>query len=142
MSKGYDINGRLVELDLQTKYELALIATMPDDGIIYAYKAVRKVDLRGPYQYRGRSYMTYTMGKIMKCRNANTNIFTLCGAGISVAPKSWAENLVSNRSAYTDACLLRKLKFYKRNIACIPAGTDGKFRVHRCRVVELEQDNA
>ena len=60
---------------------------------------------------------------------ANTDPNELCGKGLHVATLPWV--MREWRKGYT----VLLVEFWADDIACIPYGTDGKFRLHRCRVV-------
>jgi len=91
---------------------------------IRVYKLV-KDDYTGPYN----GGIVYEVGKSVEAFDANTDIHESCGAGINVATLDWC--LKEWRVGYR----ILVVEFLKEDIACIPMGTDGKFRLHRCKVV-------
>ena len=93
-------------------------------GKIRAYKLV------GPTMVGAhRGGVKYEVGKIAKGTPANTDEKTQYGAGINLATLDWC------LKEYSPDCHILLCEFTKRDIACIPIGSDGKFRVHKCRVV-------
>jgi hypothetical protein len=69
------------------------------------------------------------IGDQVEVTNANTDPNEQCGAGIHVATLPWV--MREWRKGYK----VLLVEFLADDIACIPFGTDGKFRLHRCRVV-------
>ncbi len=102
--------------------DLRILLDQP--GPIRAYKLVNK-NLEGIYQ----GGLKYEIGASLEVRDANTDPQEQCGAGINLATLPWC---------IREWCKDRKIllcEFTAQDIACIPYGTDGKFRVHRCKVV-------
>jgi hypothetical protein len=106
-----------------------LLMLLDQPGPIRAYKLVT-ADGVGPYN----GGITYTVGKSVKAK-ANTDASENCGAGINVATLDWC--LKEYRPGYR----ILIVEFTAKDIAAIPTGTDGKFRLHRCKVV-AEKDVA
>ena len=62
-------------------------------------------------------------------KEANTDEQEQCGAGINLADLPWC--IKEWQKGYR----ILLAEFTAKNIACIPWGTDGKFRVFRCKIV-------
>lgn len=75
-------------------------------------------------------------GGAIKVEGANTDEHVECGSGINVATLAWClrERLPGFR--------ILIVAFKASDIAAIPWTGNGKFRLHRCRVVgEYEEDD-
>ncbi len=107
-----------------------LLMLYDQPGLIRAYKLVT-ADGVGPFN----GGITYTVGKSREVADANTDNREHCGAGINVATLDWC---LSN---YSPGYRVLIVEFEAKDIAAIPIATDGKFRLHRCRVV-AEKDIA
>lgn len=109
------------------------VVTAAEDqvGKIRAYKLV-DADGRSPIQSTGK--LTYVKGETVECKKANTDPAAACAAGINVATLDWClrEWLTGRR--------ILVVEFTAKDIAAIPHGSDGKFRVHRCKVVGEKTD--
>ena len=88
------------------------------------YKLVTK-DGTGPFY----SDITYRIGELYSIADADTDETVQCGTGISVATLPWC--LRNHRDGYR----VLIVEFTAKDIAAIPVGTDGKVRLHRCKVV-------
>lgn len=73
--------------------------------------------------------MKYVIGESVSVDDANCNPDDDCGAGINVATLDWC--LKEWREGYR----VLLVEFEASDIACIPTASDGKFRLHRCKVV-------
>ena len=94
-------------------------------GKIRAYKLV---DAKGRSPMQSSGKLTYRKGETVETEaNADPNL--QCGAGINVASLDWC--LREWRSGWR----VLVVEFTAKDIAAIPTGTDGKFRVTRCKVV-------
>jgi uncharacterized protein YjbI with pentapeptide repeats len=93
-------------------------------GPIRAYKLVMASG-EGPYN----GGITYTVGQSYEVLDANTDAYEPCGAGINLATLDWC--LRDYRPGYR----VFVAEFCAADIAAIPVGSDGKFRVLRCRIV-------
>ena len=102
-----------------------LLMLLDQPGKIRAYKLVNRY---GEGIYRGG--LKYEVGHSVSVRDANTEPDTQCGAGINVATLDWC------MSEWTDSRRILIVEFEAKDIACIPTATDGKFRLHRCDVIE------
>jgi hypothetical protein len=94
-------------------------------GKIRAYKLVTK-DLMSPIQSDNR--IKYEIGSTVSAK-ANTNESEDCGAGINLATLPWCLN------EHRDGYRILVCEFAAKDIAAIP-NADGKFRVHKAKVVK------
>ena len=99
-----------------------LLFDQPDP--IRAYKIVNKEN-EGVF-YGG---LKYEKGKVIKAK-ANTDDTAQCAAGISLATLNWCVR------EWQEGRKILICEFRKKDIAAIPIATDGKFRVHRCKVIK------
>jgi hypothetical protein len=79
-----------------------------------------------------RSYnggIRYEIRGEYEVQDANTDPFVACAAGINLATLDWC--LRACEPGYR----ILVAEFTAADIAAIPTATDGKFRVHRCRIV-------
>jgi hypothetical protein len=93
-------------------------------GKIRAYKLVNEA-AQGP-TYGG---ITYEKGKEYSVDDADTDVDVLCGAGINVATLPWC------MKEWREGFRILVIEFTAKDIAAIPTASDGKFRLHRCKVV-------
>ena len=75
------------------------------------------------------SKLTYKIGEIISVDNADTDDTELCSAGINVATLDWCMR------EWQSGRHILIVEFEASDIACIPIATDGKIRLHRCKVV-------
>ena len=101
-----------------------LTMLMDQPGKIRAYKLVNS-KMEGPYN----GGIVYEIGKSYQVDDANTDDTEHCGAGINIATLDWC------MKEWKDGYHILIVEFTAADIACIPIATDGKFRVHRCKVV-------
>ena len=92
-------------------------------GKIRAYKLTKAND-EGP-TYGG---IKYIVGETVSV-NANTDENKQCSYGISVATLDWCIK------QWEKGHKIKMVEFTRKDIACIPIGSDGKFRVSKCRVI-------
>ena len=102
-----------------------LMLLLDQPGEICLYKIVNEKD-DGIYN-GGLKYIT---GETVAVENASTTDTEQCAAGINVATLDWC--MREWRSNHR----ILKIYFTADDIACIPIATDGKIRLHRCRVGE------
>ena len=95
-------------------------------GKIRAFKMVDK-DLRSPIQSGGK--LTYEIGSTIEVKDADTDEHTDCGAGVNVATAPW---VLAN---FREGRRILLVEFTAKDIAAIPVASDGKFRLHKCKVV-------
>jgi uncharacterized protein YjbI with pentapeptide repeats len=93
-------------------------------GKIRAYKLVTGEGY-GPV----KGGIRYEKGKTVSVDNAETNPAITCAAGINVASLDWC--MKEWRTGYR----ILVVEFTAKDIAAIPTATDGKFRLHACKVV-------
>ena len=101
-----------------------LLMLLDQPGPIRAYKLV-KADGVGPYN----GGITYEIGGSYEVATACTDVNEHCAAGISLATLDWC------MAEWQPGRRILVVEFEAGDIAAIPTATDGKFRVHRCRVV-------
>jgi uncharacterized protein YjbI with pentapeptide repeats len=94
-------------------------------GAIRLYKLTRE-NGEGPYN----GGIVFRPGETVEVQDANTDENESCGAGINVATLDWClKEWQPGRRVFV-------VEFTAADIACVPIGSDGKVRLHRCRVVE------
>jgi len=113
---------RVIGLSPERSTPLLMLLDQP--GSIRAYKLVTEKGV-GPFN----GGITYEAGKDYSEPNANTDPMEQCAAGLNVATLDWC--LREWREGYR----VLIVEFTAADIACIPHGTDGKFRLKRMRVV-------
>lgn len=101
-----------------------LIILNDQPGKIRAYKLVTDKYV-GPYN----GGIEYKIGESYSVEDSNTDDTIDCGAGINLATLDWC---MRNWNAGYHILIA---EFVAKDIACIPIATDGKFRVHRCKIV-------
>ena len=92
-------------------------------GKIRAYK-LTKEDGTGPYY----PSIKYEVGKTYS-EKSDCNEQKQCGEGISLATLDWC--IKEFKPGYR----IFIAEFTSKDIACIPIGSDGKFRVKKCKIV-------
>ena len=102
-----------------------LTMLLDQPGKIRAYKLVNE-NGTGP-TFSG---INYEIGAEIEEADACTDEARDCANGINVATLDWC--LRGWRPGYR----ILIVEFEARDIACIPLGTDGKFRLFRCKVIE------
>ena len=93
-------------------------------GKIRAYKLVNNRN-KGPYN----GGIIYRAGGTYEVSGANTDESVVCAAGINVATLDWCMR------EWVPGYKILVVEFTAIDIAAIPPGTDGKFRLFRCTVV-------
>lgn len=112
-------------LDLRTKYD---VNDLEDHyGRVRAYKATKK-DGQGWHQ----GGIVYKVGESFEVQNACTDKKQDCAAGINLASLDWCEEQKPKPDGRVFACEFDA----PDDLACVPTSHAGKFRVHRCDVVE------
>jgi hypothetical protein len=101
-----------------------LLMLLDQPGAIRAYKLVTAAGV-GPFN----GGITYKVGKSYEVKDAETDPTEQCAAGINLATLDWC--LMNWQKGWR----VLIAEFTAADIACIPTATDGKFRVHRCRIV-------
>lgn len=103
---------------------LLMLLDQPDKIRLY-----KLTDSEGCSPIHPSGKITYAVGGEYSADKANTDISEQCGAGINVATLDWC--LRYHEVGYR----IFIVEFTAEDIACIPTATDGKFRLHRCKVV-------
>ena len=81
---------------------------------------------RGPYN----GGIKYTLGTLVEVANANCDETRQCAEGVSLADLPWC------MGEWRSGCRILLCEFEcPDDIAAIPFGTSGQFRVHRCTPV-------
>ncbi len=101
-----------------------LLILLDQIGKIRAYKLVT-AEGTGPHY----PTITYGAGKTYRVEDADTDITLRCASGISLATLDWCLR------EWRPGCKILIAEFTARDIAAIPTATDGKFRVHKCKIV-------
>ncbi len=73
--------------------------------------------------------MTYLAGTTLDEPNADPDEKKDCAAGINLATLDWCLR------EWKDGYRIMLCEFKRRDLACVPIGSDGKFRVRRCKVL-------
>jgi uncharacterized protein YjbI with pentapeptide repeats len=102
-----------------------LMMLLDQPGKIRLYKMV-SAEYQSPIH---STKITYAAGESYSVTDANTDEHEQCAAGINVATSDW---IVCN---WTEGNRILLVEFGAADIACIPTATDGKIRLHRCKVV-------
>jgi len=95
-------------------------------GVIRAYKLV-DAELRSPIQDNGK--ITYAIGSEVVIDDADTDESEQCARGVNLASLDWCLR------EWKEGRRILIAEFVAADIAAIPIGSDGKFRVRRCRIV-------
>ncbi len=104
---------------------LAYIGIIPNgNGKARAYKLINK---KGKGIFRGE--IDYLNGNTFKVDGVDTDINIQCSFGINLATFAWC---IENRQVESDNLLI--MEFAVKDAVC-PIGSDGKFRVRKCRKV-------
>ena len=101
-----------------------LLILKEQTGKIRAYKLTNSAD-EGQY-YGG---VKYVLGKTLQ-EKADTDDNVHCSYGISLATLDWC------MKEWQEGCKIKVCEFTPKDIAAIPIATDGKFRVHKCKVIK------
>ena len=92
-------------------------------GKIRAYK-LTNTDDEGPFN----GGIKYIVGKTVSAK-ADSNEEVQCSHGISLASLDWCMN------NWQKGYKFKVCEFTRKDIACIPIASDGKFRVSKCKVI-------
>ena len=101
-----------------------LLMLLDQVGKIRAYKLTTS-DGYSPVQ----GQLHYPLKGVVEVSNANTDVNELCAAGVNVATLDWCVR------EWNTGWRIMVVEFTAKDIACIPTASDGKFRLHRCKVV-------
>jgi len=123
---GADLSGADLYLAVGVnKYLTTPLYSMLDQvGKIRAYKLVDQNGY-GPWH----KVIQYEKGGSYEVQDADTNENNQCGAGVNLATLDWVLR------EYVEGYRILIAEFTRKDIACIPISSDGKFRVHRCKIV-------
>ena len=102
----------------------SLYAMLDQPGIIRAYKIVNSKN-EGIYN----TGLVYKIGESVEIKDADTDELKDCGKGINLATLDWCIK------EYKKGYKILIAEFTKEDIACIPIGSNGKFRVFRCKTI-------
>ena len=117
---GADLSGaKGVNKNLCTPLQILL----DQPGKIRAYKLVKE-NGEGPFN----GGIIYKIEKTYSVKNADVTE-EQCAAGINVATLDWC--MKEWKAGYR----ILLAEFVAKDIASIPLGTDGKFRLHKCKIV-------
>ena len=106
-----------------------LLMLLDQPGKIRAYKLTTNDECGTfPHLHNGNS-IYYHNGETVSVNNADTNEHERCGAGINIATLDWC------MKEWKPGYRIKLVEFMAKDIACIPTATDGKFRLHRCKVL-------
>jgi hypothetical protein len=109
---------------LEQQNHLSILHNQP--GKLYAYKVVQENLVTTYYGFK------YQIGKSYDFTSeAELDSGILCGGGLNVATLNWCVG--EARNMYNARII--KIEFEAKDIACIPIGSDGKFRLYRGKVV-------
>jgi len=101
-----------------------LLMLLEQPGPIRAYKLVNEKS-EGPFN----GGIRYEVGKEYSVKDASPDVSEQCAKGINVATLDWC------LKEWEPGYRVLIVEFEAKDIAAIPTATDGKFRLHRCRVV-------
>jgi len=117
---GADLRDAKINKELVTPLRILL----DQPGKIRAYKLVNEKD-EGPFN----GGIKYRLGESYNVKNADTNEYQQCGAGINLATLGWCVN------NWQKGYKILVAEFTAKDIATIPIATDGKFRVKKCKII-------
>jgi hypothetical protein len=114
-------------LTMHDKYDLAKL-----DNHVGRVRAFKYTSLEGKSPTRsGSEALTYRVGDIVSVKKADKSKSVDCSYGINLASKDWIKPKVLYGSYRVFAC-----EFEIEDLAAVPSGSDGKFRVFKCEVME------
>ena len=119
------------------KYSTTSLYGMFDQsGPIRSYKLIQQ-NGTGPYAATsGGTPILYEIGQQYEVKDADTDEYKSCGAGINLATLDWCVR------EWREGYRILIVEHTATDIAAIPIGSDGKYRVFRCKVIgekNLEQ---
>jgi hypothetical protein len=106
----------------ERSHALAALPYLP--GKLRAFKLV---NANGEGHVNGG--IKYTVGKTAEEPNADCDPGNQCSSGLNVADLPWVLR------EWCEGYRVLVVEFTAKDIACIPHGTDGKFRLKRCKVL-------
>jgi hypothetical protein len=108
-----------------SKYHTTPLYILQDQsGKIRAYKLVNKQN-EGPYN----GGLFYKIGETVSVERADCDEHEQCSFGISLATLDWCMD------EWLAGYKILIAEFTAKDIAAIPIGSDGKFRVKKCKIV-------
>jgi len=124
--RGADLRGAYLRgaknLNKFTTTPLYILKDQPEK--IVAYKLVNSENV-GPFN----GGIIYEIGKTYTEKEANTDEYEQCAQGINLATLDWC--IMEWKKGYK----ILMVEFTKEQIAAIPIGSDGKFRVYGCKII-------
>lgn len=153
----FKFDKRIHVVTSMAKLDAALKRSRPG-RVFYAFKyATISFDLNGkpdgwrsPMRKTTYPKLDIAVGNTLRVPKANTNRRQDCGAGVNVATRRWCIEsggrwnfhdrtegtyLHGNTKKSKDLFLVQ---FTKKDVACLPTASNGKFRLFRCKVVRME----
>jgi hypothetical protein len=122
---GADLSGAKHHVPERTTALAALpYMTGVSAGCIAAFKLVNH---KGEGHVNGG--IKYPLGEVVEEPHANCDPGTQCGAGLNIADLPWVLR------EYVEGCRVLLVEHRPEDIAAIPYGTDGKYRVKRLKVL-------
>ncbi len=109
-----------------------LMMLLDQPGNIVAYKLVTPKG-KGPFN----GGLEYEMGSVVEVLDACTDATVDCGSGVNIATADWC------LKEWKPGHRILRVQHTAADIAAIPVGSDGKYRVFRCTVlneVDLRKD--
>jgi len=106
-------------------YVNPLSRLLTQQGPLTAYKVVTR-ERKGVYF---PCELIYADGAEISVPDADINPQRDCAEGINVATWGWCQREKSGRE------IIIRVEFFAADIAAIPEETNGKFRLHRCKVI-------
>jgi uncharacterized protein YjbI with pentapeptide repeats len=113
-------------IDKYLTTSLYMLYDQPDK--IRAYKLVNE-DMEGIYN----GGLKYEIGKTIKVKEYNEDEHEHCGAGINLATLDWCLRYRN------DGNKIIICEFTAKDIVAIPIGSDGKFRVKKCKAIGYKE---
>jgi len=108
--------------------DLRMLLDQP--GKLRAYKLVGD-DYKSLNMHGGSNpLLDYSKGNTVEVKDADKNEETHCGAGVNLGTFAWVA--MNWREGYR----IMLVEFHAKDIAAIPFGNDGKFRVTKCKVIK------
>jgi len=104
--------------------DIPLYLLRDQPGKVRAYKLVT-ADGVGPFN----GGITYRIGESCEVLDADTDEYRQCASGINLATLDWCMR------EWSAGYRILIAEFEAADIAAIPIGSDGKFRVFRCTIV-------
>lgn len=108
------------------------------DGTLLGYKLVDE-NFQGIF-YRDQA-MFYRVGAFVQAKKVQRDPFSLCGEGINLATIAWCQATRKTLSPKLQkGSQIVVAAFTKGDLAVIPKGSTGKYRVERCLVLRTLEE--